>query len=252
VLATEEPMEPCATVADFQVRYPIDAYRLPRAAVAMQYALYMSPTPVDPAGPLPTIERIDLARAARDVLRYGNGRVLQQLEVLCGTVEVAEATVDAIVQAADDPAAVGKFERGGPAVVRAGLAWLLWRVPGAVRERHRAALEAAWAGGIQNAWNLRGSLDVMLHGRAGVERSGNNFNGRLHLGDLVFAEDDPCWARDVALARLATLRPADREWFDPQLVVLCGREVLESFRAGEAKFQRQFRPAMRAELALFR
>jgi hypothetical protein len=245
-------MKACESVADFQKRYPLDAYTLPREAIAVQYAIHRSETPVEPLGPLPPVAPLDVAESAVAALRFGNGRVLQQLEALLGSVAVAEATVAAIAQAADKPQGAGAFERGGPAVVRAGLSWLLWRVPVAVRQRLRAELERAFHGGVQDTFLFKEALDVMLHGRAGVERSGSNFNGALHLGDLVFAADDPAWAREVALARLAKLRPADREWFNPQLVVLTGREVLEAFRAGEEKFQKIFRPAMREELALFR
>jgi hypothetical protein len=258
VLATDEAMEPCASVAAFEKRYPMDAYTLPREAVALHLAIALHPAsalteaPLDPAGPLPTTGPLDVEKAVRDVLRVSNGRVLQQLEALCGTVEVAEATVDAIVEAAGDSQAMQALEPWGPAVVRAGLAWMLWRVPAPTRARLRASLERAWGSATQHTHRFARSLDVVLHGRAGVERSGSNFNGTLHLGDLVHADDDPHWAAEMALKRLATLRPADREWFDPQLVVLTGREVLEAFRASEAKFQKIFRPAMTQELALFR
>lgn len=251
IVPTDQDAPHLDTVGAFDKRHPRDANVMPRAAVAQQLAISTHWPPLAATAPLPKVAKLSLGGAVKKMLESHNGRVTQQLEVLFGTLPVAEEIVRQIVEAAAK-GKVAKFEARGPATLGAGLPWLLWRIPRGDRDRLRASLHEVSERKTGRTGRFDRALDVILHGRAGVERSGSNFNGKLHLGDLKHADDDPEWARDTALKILENLRPADREWFDAQLVVLCGPRLLTAFRASVEKFQVAFRPAMIARLALFR
>ena len=77
------------------------------------------------------------------------------------------------------------------------------------------------------------------NGRKAVEEWGSNFNGELHLSDLVHAHDDPDWVAAMAIAKLAKLKPADRAFFDIQLAVVGGPKVLAALRKSTGAFKDQ-------------
>jgi hypothetical protein len=238
------------TCAAFAKAYADDANVMPRAAIAQQYCITIPATPdtpyPEPSSPLPPVRTVVLSEAVREVLAYGNGRNVQQLEVMFGALPLAEELVAQLANLSEE----SWLARGVAPVIGAGLRHLLWRVPGADRDRLRGVLRGPLAS-IDLRTSGGKALDVLMSGRAGVERSGSNLNGALHLGDLVSADDDPEWASAMALAKLEKLRPADREWFNPQLVVLCGKKLLDAFRASVAKFPAEHRKRMTALLALF-
>lgn len=190
-------------------------------------------------------------KAAEDVLRYGGPRMVETLEAQYGAVPAATAIVDALVAAKVGDLQGGKYENYGWAVIY-GLGWLLWRVPISQREtlrgKLRGVLEKLQAAG--ELWRTGQALDVILNGRAGVERSGRNFNGQLFLTEAVWADDDREWVRAFVLSRLKTLRPQDREPFDIQLAVVGGAPVLAALRNSLAKFPKDQRASAERQFSL--
>jgi hypothetical protein len=241
IVPTDEPLGTFADRASFLKAHAPDANVMPRAAVRLQLAVQTdyaaSPT-------LPKPKALALEKAVADAIRYHTGRTAWQLEVLFGTLPVAEAIV---ARLAATPEKAWDKLRGAAPIVRA-LPWILWRIPAADRVRLLSQLEVVFEG-LPSYPGVK-ALDLLLHGRTGVERSGRTLTGALHLGTLTFATDDPDWARDEALRILSNLRPQDREHFDPQLVVLCP-DLLPVFRASLPKFMVEQRPRMEAHLSLF-
>jgi hypothetical protein len=178
-----------------------------------------------------------VATAAEQILRYGGPQMVERLEAQYGAVPAAGALVDALAGCKVKDLQGGKFENYGWAVIY-GLGWLTWRLPTSLREtlrgRLRGVLEKLQAAG--ELWRAGQALDVILNGRAGVERSGRNFNGQLFLAEAVWADDDPEWVRTFVLSRLQTLRAQDSEVFDIQLAVVGGPTVLAALRNSLAKF----------------
>lgn len=250
IIPTDEPIGTYETCAEFAKAFPRDANVMPRVAIEQEYFITVPATDdtpfTTPESPLPEVQKIALATAVKRVLAFGNGRHIQQLEALFGSLPVAEELVTQLAKLPKE----GWHATGIPAVVSAGLRYLLWRVAGPDRKRLQGTLRATFDA-IDAGSSGGKALDVLLNGREGVERSGGNFNGELHLYDLVSAEDDPEWACAKALKKLERLRPADREHFNPQLVVLCGKKLLEAFRASVAKFPADHRKRMTELLALF-
>lgn len=171
------------------------------------------------------------------------------LEAELGTEAVLDAAIAFLPRVAPDD---WRYAHSVASALR-GLGAMLYRVPAAARARYVEALEALHepesAGARSKAAK---ALDVILHGRKGVERSGDGFDGRLFLAEYAWAGDDPAWVADRVLERLATLRPADREIFDPQVVVAGGAALIEAFRSSQSRFQVPFRGAMTTYATLFR
>jgi hypothetical protein len=228
---------------------------VPRALVPRLYAVATAaPEPAKLKRAFEEPPAITLEAAIERAFRYGAPLFL--LEAMFESLPVAEAIVAKLEHA---PLASWRepLDRQGPPIIRA-LGWILHRVPAAARERLRAVLErthervtAAGSGD----WRPARALDVVLHGRAGVERSGgraaNQPKGALFFSDLAFVGDDRAWLIDTVTAQLERMRPADREHFDPQLIVQAP-ELLEPFRASLKKFLVEVRPRTEAMLALFR
>lgn len=250
IVTTDEPLVPTADREAFTKRYPRADAVMPRAAVDLHYTIagLAADGNVDPALPKP--KKPVLQKAVSEALRYRTGWTAQELEVMYGTLPVLEEIVTQLTSA--PPAEWRNFDRGASAIILAALPWMLWRVPTADRDRFvtalRTKLEGQRAGAMYPAAKV---LDVVLSGRAGIERSGRTLTGEIHLGKLVFAHDDPDWIYTSAVAIIEKLRPQDREQFDPQLVVACPK-LLPVFRASVDKFLADQRPRMQARLALFR
>lgn len=135
-------------------------------------------------------------------------------------------------------------------LVRA-LGTMLLRVTPAAHAQYVGALDGLFTR-LDARSKAAKALDVILHGRAGVERSGDGHGGRAFLAEYAWAGDDPAWVTERVLARLSTLRPADREYFDPQVVVAGGVALIDAFRTSADKFQAVFRKDMAAYATLFR
>lgn len=231
---------------------------VPRELAARRYA--MSRAVPDAAHLKQAFEsppKVTLDAAVKALVQHGTSVQLFALEAMFGSVAVAEAVVTAYAKA---PIASWKepLDRAGWNVLR-GVGWLLLRVPTAQRTSLRGMLEETYervAKTDAKGWRTAKALDVILHGRAGVERSGgragNQPSGKLFLSDLAYVDDDRDWLIDTVTRHLTTMKPADREHFDPQLVVQGGAPLLKAFRAETARFRAESRKSMDALLLLFR
>ena len=208
---------------------------------------------------------LPLAEAIEGLFKYGR-QTLRTLEILHGSAAVAEAAVKQLAAYPtlvwhgcdkldeNEARAIGRtgLESRGYMTIRQ-LGHLLWRVPLVVEKRLRAQLREV----LEKArdprgrlWRAAQALDVILNGRAAVERFGSNFNGDLHLSDLVHAYDDPDWVTSKVIAKLTKLRPADRAGFDIQLAVVGGPKVLAALRKGTAAFKKDQAKSIADQLSL--
>lgn len=250
VVTTDEPCAKPPTVAEFQKRFPYGMVTnvMPRWAVPKLYRMRIYTSDEEMQAALDEEAPLDLDAEAELALRDGR-RQLWLFEAELGTEKVLEALIGKMssidVDAWRHTNHIRSYLRG--------IGMMLLRVPATTRARHVEALEALFDE-LFDAEPSRAAkgLDVILHGRKGVERSSETSNGVRFLGEYVWASDDPTWVADSVLARLATVRPADREIFDAQLVVAGGPPLVDAFRSSQAKFQVPFRKKMLAEEQLFR
>lgn len=196
-----------------------------------------------------------LAEVLEDELVAGAWDRIWMLEAMFGATSVAEAFVTAFTLVPDEEWLDGPIESGSASVIR-GLGAVLDRTPADVRTRLRSQLEALYTRLGDAAQGRPGkALDVILHGRAGVERSGNRTGNRddgpIHLSELHWATDDPAWVVAQLASRFATLQPADREIFDARHGVIGGPDAVAAMRLSISRLMRDHRHAVTEQLALF-
>lgn len=250
LVTVDEPLAPLPDYATYRKRY-LNAPCVPRALVPILHAIRRavpSTEALDEAVRAPP--PVELPDAVERALRYG-GATTHIIEALFGAGATAAAFVDALDAATVDDLCGGKYENYGYATVYQ-LGWLLWRVPATERDAHRARLAGVLdrLRAADKMWRLGRALDVILGGRAGVERHGRGFRGQLFLDELVWADDDPAWVASMVASRLQTLRPAEREVFDIQLAVVGGPRVLAALRDATARFRKDQQKSIAAQLAL--
>ncbi|MFN0247702.1 MAG: hypothetical protein ACKV2T_12520 [Kofleriaceae bacterium] len=150
------------------------------------------------------------------------------LEAMFGAEPVATEFVDALVKA---PSHEWEDSVVSAAAIK-GLGSVLDRASAVVRAQLRGKLEELYAGLGDNAPTGAGkALDIILHGRKGVARS-----GRLEPdnSDFHWARDDAKWVEKEVLAKAPTWKGRDRNWFDAQLAFVGGPKVLAAMRASLA------------------
>jgi hypothetical protein len=198
---------------------------------------------------------LQLASEVEIVLQHGGPYVVWLLEAMFGSEPMARAFVERLDSY---PVSVwetdGQLENYGWMMIRM-FGYTLWRVPASVRTELRGQLEALFgrvsAGLDRPAWSRPiQALDLILHGRVGAERCGRGYNGKLHLSELHFADDDPAWIAERVLDKLTTLRPADREFWDIQLAVLGGPTVLAALKANTKCFKADQKKSIETQLSL--
>lgn len=210
---------------------------VPRNALERTYKIYARDTAA----------KVRLPAAVKHLVeRSGNHFALFALEALFGVSPTAAAVVDALAAVPTKTWARKLDAFGGQAIK--GLAFLLWRLPAKERDALRARLETLYR--EQSESRPAKALDVILHGRAGVERSGSGNLGQLHLTDLRHVDDDPVWVTTLVIERLQTLRPADRAIFDLQVGVAGGPKAIAALKAGTAKFPSDQKKSIAAQLSL--
>lgn len=247
LLTTDEPVRDFPDGIAFAKHY--DRRVVPAAALPTLLAVALGNTDDDKRAAVRKPAKLDLPKALDWVLRYQYPGEVWLLEAMAGSDVFAEAMVAALVDTA--PKEWAKFERTGYATVRS-LGPILWRVPPETRGRLRGALadklaELTARGGLSRAGK---ALDVILNGRAGVERSSTRHQDRIHLSDLVYAGDDPEWVSELVRARLATMRPADREAFSIQYAMLGGPTLIALMREDIARFRKDDRTHIEEQLSL--
>jgi hypothetical protein len=163
------------------------------------------------------------------------------LEAMVGSARFAEVAVErleAYPEAAWDEAGGDLDTYGGDALGK--LYFVLLRTPAALRDALVKRLESLYEriGKVrfENGSRAHKALDVVLHGHAGVERSGYRSAEGDVFYDLIYADDNPRYVEDNALAVLARLKPADRAQFDLRIAFLGGAKVVSALKAGTAKF----------------
>lgn len=161
------------------------------------------------------------------------------LEALVGPDVVADALVAAVEQAAENHWAERDQDRAG--MVKQ-LGFILLRVRPDRCSALRARLEAVFAhraGGeltkrtpSDNALLIR-ALDLVLHGKAGAERSARPVGRAIDPPDVLHVHDDPAFVR-------AAVEKQDTSWIgrpDPRHVFLGGEAVLDWFFANLKKLK---------------
>lgn len=250
VLTTDEALTDTPTIESFQKLYPYGTVPgvMPAWAVARLYRVCDGR--VEPAAALRDEAPLALDEAElANLLLRGNSLLVWLLEAALGAAPVLDAVVGYMTST--DPE-IWIHAAAAQPVVR-GLGRVLLRVPTAVRAAHVGTLEALFGKLFTDKPSQAAkALDVVLHGRAGVERSGKGFHGALFLSEYAWADDDPAWVIEGVRACLAKLRPADRAIFEPQVVVAGGVPLIEAFRSSQEKFQVVFRKNMTAHATLFR
>jgi len=108
--------------------------------------------------------------------------------------------------------------------------FLLLRVPRGIADKLRGRLEVVFDRRVKSLptkelgprkgerGSLLRALDVVLHGRAGAERSGERSEDILEPGELVHVLDDEAFVSETARQRVSP---------DPRLVFLGGEPVLD-------------------------
>lgn len=217
---------------------------IPRTTLEQLFALYMKPPPSAP----------DLATTAKHVIENGTSLIVWIVEAQHGSVATAEAFVSALAAyPVTDWFGDNALEKSAWSSLR-GLAFTLWRIPADVRTRLRDKLAAIYeqvAAHDPQLWRPGKTLDVLVNGRAGVERNGRRVGDHLQLSELLHAADDPEWVAKQTIERLATLRAADREQFDIQLAVIGGPKVLAALRDSPTKFSSDQKKSIAMQLTLF-
>lgn len=208
---------------------------------------------------------LPLPEAIAEMFKAGL-QTLRPLEIQHGSLAVAEAAVKQLASypsivwhSYDDLDEDEAFEIGQSGLASSGgatirqLGWLLWRVPAAAEKRLRAELATVLEKARDpegDLWQAARALDMILNGRASVEKHGSSNNGELHLTDLIYAYDDPDWVASQVTAKLAKLKPADREYFDIQLAVVGGKKTLAALRKATAAFKKDQAKSIEDQLSL--
>ena len=145
----------------------------------------------------------------------------------------------------------GKLDTYGGGVISA-LYFVLLRSPPVTRDALVVRLEAlfrrisaVYPDGSSRP--LKG-LDVILHGHAGVERSGYRSSDGDIFQDLIYADDDPAYVEKRALAVVARLKPADRARYDLRIAFLGGANVVEAMKSETKRFYSGYRKDITAFL----
>ena len=184
----------------------------------------------------------------RDILLYA-------LEAVHGSIAVAERAVALVESWSDEDFG---HKTGHMSLVR-GLHFVLLRVDRDERASLVDRLEAVFARVQETCRYPNGvfretvrGLDVALHGRAGVERSGYRPD-RVELGtsDLALAWDDTAWIAEIALARVPEYAPRDRPAIDARLAFLGGEPVVQALCDNVAGFHSSQRKRIVMQMGRF-
>ncbi|HEY0483855.1 MAG TPA: hypothetical protein VGD37_40325 [Kofleriaceae bacterium] len=168
-----------------------------------------------------------------DTSSYEDLRDLVRLyEAFAGPELVAAAIVDALEKSSTS---VWNHQDHDRALVMHHVGFLLLRLPASIADKLRARLAAVFDKRVKalpakelgprkgERGSLLRALDVVLHGRAGAERSGERSEDAIEPGDLVHVTADPEFVREAACRGLAP---------DPRLVFLGGEPVLDHLLDG--------------------
>lgn len=179
--------------------------------------------------PLTTDEvAVTLKAMFSDTSSYEDLRELVWLfEAFVGPELVATAIVDALEKSGNH---VWNHQDHDRAQVMHHVGFLLLRLPPALADKLRGRLAAIFDRRVKalptkelgprkgERGSLLRALDVVLHGRAGAERSGERTEDVIEPGDLMHVTGDPEFVREIACQQVSP---------DPRLVFLGGEPVLD-------------------------
>ncbi|HMG56227.1 MAG TPA: hypothetical protein VK601_22160 [Kofleriaceae bacterium] len=168
-----------------------------------------------------------------DTSSYEDLRDLVRLfEAFAGPELVAGSIVDALDKSGN---AIWNHQDHDRAQVVHHIGFLLLRLPSGAADKLRGRLAAIFDRRVKalpskelgprkgERGSLLRALDVVLHGRAGAERSGERSEDIIEPVDLVHITGDEGFVRDVACQRISP---------DPRLVFLGGEPVLDHLLEG--------------------
>jgi hypothetical protein len=175
-----------------------------------------------------------------DTSSYEDLRDLVRLfEAFAGPELVATVIVDALEKSSNS---VWNHQDHDRAQVMHHIGFLLLRLPPGIADKLRGRLAAIFDRRVKALPNKelgprkgeRGSLlralDVVLHGRAGAERSGERSEDAIEPGDLLHITGDAEFVREAACRRVSP---------DPRLVFLGGEAVLDHLLDGFVRLRGQ-------------
>jgi hypothetical protein len=168
-----------------------------------------------------------------DTSTYEDLRDLVRLfEAFMGPELVASSIVDALEKSSNN---VWNHQDHDRALVMHHVGFLLLRLPPGLADKLRGRLAAIFDRRVKalpskelgprkgERGSLLRALDLVLHGRAGAERSGERNEDVIEPGDLVHVTGDRDFVREAACRRLSP---------DARLVFLGGEPVLEHLLDG--------------------
>ncbi len=177
-----------------------------------------------------SIEEVALSLKAifSDTTSYEDLRDLVRLfEAFMGPELVATSIIDALEKSSNN---VWNHQDHDRALVMHHLGFLLLRLPAALADKLRTRLAAIFDRRVKalaskelgprrgERGSLLRALDVVLHGRAGAERSGERSEDAIESNDLVHVTNDDKFVREAACRQTP---------LDPRLVFLGGPPVLD-------------------------
>jgi hypothetical protein len=196
----------------------------------------------------------ELASVVKDELSERGWNRVWMLEAMFGSEPVAEAFVASYLELPTEEWFDSPIGSWGDAVL-SGLGMVLNRTSADTRGRLRGQLESLYQRlrEVDGRSVARKRLDVILHGRAGLERSGKRGTGRYFTTDYHWARDDRSWIEEKVLAAASKWTNRDRIWFDAQLAFTGGARVLARLREVSLAniVMADHRKAVSEQLALF-
>ena len=163
-----------------------------------------------------------------DTTSYEDLRELVRLfEAFVGPELVATSIVDALEKSGNN---VWNHQDHDRAQVMHHLGFVLLRLPPAITDKLRGRLETVFDRRVKalpskelgprkgERGSLLRALDLVLHGRAGAERSGERNEDAIEPGDLLHITDDPTFVREAACRVVSP---------DARLMFLGGEPVLD-------------------------
>jgi hypothetical protein len=255
VVATDDPI-PAVNADNLYKKLPLQTTHVPRAFLARYFEALRCGADTDGiaqalAKEPPPMTDTALAKLLPKILESGEAYDYLVLEAMVGSEKLAEVTVSALEKLPSKAwdGAGGKLDTYGGDILQA-LYFVLLRVSKPTRTELRARLEKLYRAGAQYAGGRPVSaLDVILHGRKGVERSGYRDADDELFQDLIYADDDPAWVAKVALDVLSHLKPGDWAAFDLRMAFLGGPKVMKALKNGLAKFPPPSRSGAKRQLA---
>jgi hypothetical protein len=154
-----------------------------------------------------------LAKRVNSLISPEDKPLVATLEAQVGPEVVVGAIVEALERYEDKAFRI--WNRAAIQLVRWGVGFALLRCPVAVGAALRRRLEAVYrrakaARTKDQPRQIEQMLDVVLHGAAGAERSGQRHEGAVQAFDLLFVHDDPAYVLDQV--RRHTFDPLWTPW----------------------------------------